>query len=260
MSVTRIDRQQSDNSGMKTRRPTLQSFWMLAGLCAFGAVGCANEVDDPGMPRAFKAPTPNKTVVTAPAGLPVNTAPGTVMVDLVQAARVVPPRPDPFSLQSPERLFETKQLNARIAYTVSPFFEPLFTPKPDAVQIEIQEPQPYRRLAGVLVGDSVMAIIDMGDGRPMEVIRPGMQIPNSPWRVISIDEEKAVLRRSGNKRPKEIVVRLETPAFGAGGPAIGGGFGGNANPGTGAGGAGTGAPPPGTGRPGGKGGGGGGID
>jgi hypothetical protein len=66
-----------------------------------------------------------------------------------------------------------------------------------------------------------MAIIDMGNNTPMQLIRPGMQIPNSPWKVISINEDEAVLRRSGNKRPKEIVVRLQGPIA----PGSSGGFG-----------------------------------
>jgi bifunctional DNA-binding transcriptional regulator/antitoxin component of YhaV-PrlF toxin-antitoxin module len=72
---------------------------------------------------------------------------------------------------------------------------------------EVIEPQPFRRLAGIMVGDSVLAIIDMGDGN-LQIVRPGQQIPGTEWTVASIDEEKAVLRRSGNKKPKEVVVPL----------------------------------------------------
>jgi hypothetical protein len=75
-------------------------------------------------------------------------------------------------------------------------------------------------LAGVLVGDTVSAIIVMEDGST-HLIKPGMRIPNSPWRVLSIDEEKAVLRRAGTVKPTQIIVRLETPPGGV--PTGGGG-------------------------------------
>jgi hypothetical protein len=70
------------------------------------------------------------------------------------------------------------------------------------VIIPVVEPQPYRRLSGIVVGDSVLALIVMGDGAGPQIIRPGLRIPNSPWRVISIDEEQAVLRRDGDVLPR----------------------------------------------------------
>jgi hypothetical protein len=200
--------------------------------------GCQQVVEDVAPPKNPNYPAVEQPQAAASAGvLPVPVAQPTVVVDLVRNYKLPQPRRDPFSLQELELAYETKQANARIFATTGAFFPSLFVPKEERVEVDFTEPQPYRRLAGVLVGDSVMAIIDMGDGRPMEVIRPGMQIPNSPWRVISIDEEKAVLKRSGNVKPKEIVVRLETPGFSrpsapAGGNAGAAGRGGqNANPG-----------------------------
>jgi hypothetical protein len=112
-----------------------------------------------------------------------------------------------------------------------------------ADQSEIVEPQPYRRLAGILVGDTVSAIIIMEDGSA-HIIKPGMRIPNSPWRVVSIDEEKAILRRAGNRKPTQITIRLETPLGGV--PAQGGGRpGGPGGPGSGPGDTGGGPPSPG---------------
>ena len=101
------------------------------------------------------------------------------------------------------------------------------------------EPQPPRRLAGILVGESITALIDMGDGTGLQPIRPGQEIKSgsTTWIVQSIDEEKAILRRVGDdKRPKYVVVRLEDSATmtttptgggtgGAGGNRRGGGAG-----------------------------------
>lgn len=137
-------------------------------------------------------------------------------------------RNDPFALLAEEKSFEASQSSERVLAEAGPwrfdYEEPVDTnPEP------VFEQQPYRRLAGVIVGESVLAIIDMGEGRPPEIIRPGQRIPNSEWTVVSIDEDKAILRRTGNKLPKEIVVRLESPPAGLGG-------GGSANPGGGPGG------------------------
>jgi hypothetical protein len=134
------------------------------------------------------------------------------------------PRNDPFALLREERAFDVSQSSERLLGEGGGFtfdYEPPVPRDDDAV---IQEPQPYRRLAGVIVGESVLALIDMGDGR-LEIIRPGQRIPNSEWTVVSIDEEKAVLRRGGNRLPRQIVVRLESPPFN---PNQGGGGGGGA--------------------------------
>src|SRR5262249_11073777 len=132
-------------------------------------------------------------------------------------------RNDPFALMPEERRFESSQATERVLGESGSW---RFDYEPPEVKDEtpVTEPQPYRRLPGVIVGESVLALIDMGDGRPLEIIRPGQRIPNSEWTVVSIDEEKAILRRPGNKLPKEIVVRLESPPFNPGG---GGGGGGN---------------------------------
>lgn len=198
---------------MLTKRVN-QGILLALGL-TFACAGCQQVVEDVPPPQDPKYPEVEHPQATAPAGVQSAVAVGqpTLVVDLVKNYKPTPARPDPFSLEPRQQQFEIKQANERIFATTGSFFPSLFVPKEEKVQIDYTEPQPYRRLAGVLVGDSVMAIIDMGDGRPMEVIRPGMQIPNSPWRVISIDEEKAVLKRSGNVKPKEIVVRLETAGF-----------------------------------------------
>jgi len=133
-------------------------------------------------------------------------------------------RQDPFALKPSEKKFEVDQESARVMNSMGGWTV-MFTPpeekNPNAGLIN--EPQPYRRLSGIIVGDSVYALLDNGDGQPI-IIRPGMKIPGSDWTVASIDSEKAVLRRSGNKLPRQVVVRLESPPAG-----IGGGNSGNGN-------------------------------
>ena len=221
-----MNRAQSKNMGMETQRRSGRSLWLLAGLLALAATGCRDVVGDVPVPKQFKGPTQHIPSNNAKAGIGVQ--PGTVALIQAQIASLkVTPRPDPFALQEEDKEYEVKENNERIFATTGSFFGSLFIPKPETVLIEHTEPQPFRRLAGVLVGDSVMAIIDMGNGSPMQVIRPGMQIPNSPWRVVSIDQDKAVLRRNGNVKPKEVVVRLQSPSFGGIQPGQGGVGGGN---------------------------------
>lgn len=135
-----------------------------------------------------------------------------------------PTRPDPFALTRRESGFERRQLAERV-FMEGGQFDTMFPPPQDPpVIVPVLEPQPYRRLSGIVVGDSVLALIEMNDGNPPLIIRPGMRIPNTPWRVISIDEEKAILRRDDNVQPRQITVRLEVPppGMGGGGPNPGG--------------------------------------
>ena len=119
-------------------------------------------------------------------------------------------RSDPFALTSAERNFETTQEAERVFAGPSGFTVEL-TPKPQVEDEAVApEPQPYRRLSGIVVGDSILAILEE-EGKQPVIVTPGMKIPDSEWRVISIDQEKAVLRRSGKARPSQVIVRLEVP-------------------------------------------------
>jgi hypothetical protein len=86
------------------------------------------------------------------------------------------------------------------------------------------EPAPFVRLSGIVVGVSVIALLELSDGTTL-LVRPGSQIPNSDWVVVAIDEDKATLRRTtrDNVTPRTVVVKLETAAIAA--PVGGGGFG-----------------------------------
>ncbi len=150
------------------------------------------------------------------------------------------PRTDPFALTTLEKYFETQQATERF-FAGGSGFSTYVTEKEEVPEDVIPfEEQPYRRLSGIIVGDSVLAILE--EGNTATIITPGMKLPNSPWTVASIDADKAVLRRSGRVRPTQVVVRLETraydpqggggdPSLGPGGPSGSGGAPGSFGPG-----------------------------
>jgi len=146
-------------------------------------------------------------------------------------------RSDPFALLPEERVYDSEQSNARLTAEMGGFGT-YFTPPEEAPdEQEITEPQPFRRLAGIILSDGVIGLIEMEDGRVYEV-RPGTKIPNSEWTVLSLNAEQAVLVRAGSRLPKRIIVRLQGRPEGAQ-P--------DQNPGSVPGGAG--GPPPGVGGP-----------
>ncbi len=168
---------------------------------------------------------------------------------------------DPFALLPSERRYEMSQTAERLL-AENGGFSNLFTealPTPD--DISYVEPLPQWRLAGVVIGDGVAALLDMGNGQVVD-IRPGARVPGTDWTVASINAERAILRRSGPRLPHEFVVTLKGPIGGSTGGFGGGGFPGGAAPGglggpaTMPGGMGGPAVAPGMGRPGGIGGGG----
>lgn len=134
-------------------------------------------------------------------------------------------RADPFSLTPQEKAYDREQASERLVQQGGNMETMYELPEPPDDTPPVEEPQPYRRVSGILVGDSVLAIIEMGEGAPV-IVRPGMYVPGTPWFVVSIDEEKVVLRRAGNVQPKEITVRLEQRNPNAAGGGFGGGFGG----------------------------------
>lgn len=185
--------------------------------------GCAKapegEIPDPLPPGKQVDFKPN-----AIAGVPIESSKDDTKFKTLVASvgRSFGSRQDPFVLLAAEKAYDRAQTGERLFSQVG--FSTEYVPPVEKDDTPILEQQPYRRLAGVVVGtDGVIAIIDMGSGQGTQLIRPGQRIPNSQWTVVSIDEDKAVLRRSGNVEPKEIIVKLEqAPAnFGTG---FGGGY------------------------------------
>jgi type I restriction enzyme R subunit len=119
-----------------------------------------------------------------------------------------------------EIAFDRNQTAARIIDETGGFRSD-FTPQPDVEEESVKEQVEYPnwRLAGVIVGDAVIALLDMGT-RVVE-IRPGAPVTETEWICISIDNDSAVLRHRRDVTPKEVTIYLAAQLFGA--PAGGGG-------------------------------------
>ena len=212
------------------------SIWGLVAVCATGILAGCNESEIHTSAFAQTPPAPAQgqgkaAKLNADAGVPIGVAATPTAFDDAKAKSFAT-RTNAFSLLPTEAKFNKEQTAARLVGELGGFgmfYEPP-PPKPDLE--ETIEPQPRRRLAGVLLGASVIALIEMEDGKVYDV-RPGSKIPNSEWTVVSIDEERAILRRGGTKLPKQVEVRLESRPIGSGGGNSGGGNTGGGNTGGG---------------------------
>lgn len=218
-----------------------------AGLALIlAATGCKGPEDTgPVRPPVTMGDIPTKANISADAGIPIQQVPdaGFTQTKQVASAMSFRARQDAFALMGAENAYEREQLTARLFGEVGNFQLLYQAPPPPPDEKQTYEPQPYRRVAGIILGDAVLALIEMEDGQVYDV-RPGQQIPNSEWRVVSIDADKVILRRSGNKRPREISVRLESRPSGMPGyNNPGGTTGGTTGGGTGGGNDQGGAPP-----------------
>lgn len=161
-------------------------------------------------------------------------------------------RSNPFALLGSEVSFDRMQTAARIIDETGGFRSD-YEPQPDVQEDSVKEQVevPNWRLAGVIVGDAVVALLDTGS-RVVE-IRPGSPVPETEWVCIAVDTETAVLRHRRDVQPKEVTIFLAAQLFGAPGVGGQGGPGGGIGDGAGAPGdaGGPGGPPGGSGRRGG---------
>ncbi len=134
-------------------------------------------------------------------------------------------RQNPFRLNEEELSFDKLQAAEKLLSEQGNFGSTFELPEDKEEQVVAEEAQPYRRISGIIIGDAVYAILEQ-NGRSY-IIRPGSEIPETNWRVASIDRDRVILRRSGSALPNEIEVRLELPPPGMGsqGPNPGGGAG-----------------------------------
>lgn len=207
--------------------------WLLAlATVTFALVGCGGGAEDTA--AGTTTPTPATGVANttprvdfepnADAGVAFKMADPTKLIGLLASNGGRSARRDPFGLLPVEAAFEQSQRAAKFTEDAGGFTFDYEAP-PEKDDTPVLEPQPYRRCAGILVGESgISALIDMGDGQ-FQNVRPGQKI--GEWTVVAIDEEGATIRRPGNKLPREVRVPLEQPAPGQGGGNDGGG----ANPG-----------------------------
>lgn len=217
-------------------------YFSLIGL-ALVIVGCGGEPPAPepepvgrvvmpgGVPEVVATssaakPNTKPIVLGVDAGLPLEPeADPTEFTKLVanRANSFGLPRRDPFALRGAERAYDVQQSTQRLLAATGGFQSYYEDPIP-VQEVPFIQPQPYRRLSGIVVGDAVFAILEE-PGKPAEIVRPGQRIPGTEWTILSIDLEKAILRRNGNVLPKEIRVRLESPPAGfdsVGGSPFGG--------------------------------------
>lgn len=213
--------------------------WSVSALALAAALlaGCGGgEPAPPAVaqtpPAAPAAPTLPDNLPRADAGEPLTMSaldPLKSYQDVAQG-KSLEARRDPFALLASESIFEREQTRERVVATLGGNSWPLYYEEapPPPEEIERVEPQPRRRLAGVmLTDDGIGALIEMEDGRIYQV-QPGARIPNSEWSVLSIDQDKAVLWRPGNRLPRQVVVTLEPGNRSGGGNAGGGNAGGGA--------------------------------
>jgi hypothetical protein len=135
------------------------------------------------------------------------------------------PRRDPFA-PLPEEV-EAMQADA---FDPARYFVLASPPKPPKVELpEPFEPQPRRRVAGIIIGTTVSAILEQ-EGELPRIVYPGDMV--GEFRVAAITETGIILRRSkGN--PREVRVPYEPPGN-VGGTDGGAGFGGPRGGGLGA--------------------------
>lgn len=174
-----------------------------------GLVGCKGNSDTPAPPAQAASVKIPKIEMNVDAGVPIGRSKDDKGWKSYVATRqpYLGVRQDPFKLTSIEQSFEENQQSERLAAAEGWF--PNNAEEPKEKEQEPVEIQPYRRLIGVVIANTVTALIDMGGGN-VQLIRPGMYVPGTQWFVVSIDEDKAVLRRSGKVQPKEITVKLES--------------------------------------------------
>ena len=148
--------------------------------------------------------------------------PSTMTATAPQPAAARPqftPRRDPFA-PLPEEV-EAMQADA---FDPERYFVLASPPKPPKVELpEPFEPQPRRRVAGIIIGATVSAILEQ-EGELPRIVYPGDMV--GEFRVAAITETGLILRRSkGN--PREVRVPYEPPGnVGGGGGGGGAGFGG----------------------------------
>lgn len=186
---------------------------VFAALGLLAVVGCGGPDPDP---NQFVEPA---TVDPGPP--PSNEAKAGVKMDPsnpglteIAKAQIVAIRANPFALLPSEVAYDRSQLAASLNEE-SGFYRLVGesqVPPPQPTMRYVNEPN--RRLAGIMIGETVSALVDMNDGSPMQIIRPGSTVKNAAgqdtWIVESIDNERAILRRiEKGVQPTHVVVRLQ---------------------------------------------------
>lgn len=198
----------------------LKEWWAFSCLGIFLLTGCGPNQEEgmaatgiaPGTVREGQA-TYQKLFnkLSADAGIPL-LAPGELVSSEFQTLSkgvLLHERIDPFALLPGEIKLEQGQKIHQIMGQIGGFL-PLgeLVPSPNK-EMPLFEKPPFRRLAGIIAGNGIMALIEKDNG-VIEEVYPGSEISNSDWMVAFLDQDKAILRRKSQKLPKEIVIYLES--------------------------------------------------
>lgn len=214
---------------------------LAAVIGGFVLTGCSSRVAEPVTPLGDLYQKREAEIVAQfppppKAGNPTNVKVHTKS-EIVEGSGVISsPRVNPFAMFGEEVAFQTG-IRYRIILSKLPGYALELEPPAEVTPPELVpvEAQPYRRVAGVLLGDTVQAVVIMEDGRGY-LVRPGSRVGNSEWTCKSIDENNVVLVRDPRKLPSEVVLNLESsPPFGGGGSGGGGNTGGGGGGNTGGG-------------------------
>ena len=200
-------------------------------LAVLASVGCETNSPDRLTAVAAVDPPAPRLDLRADAGVPVNPTTPAIPRNTLAGEREFGSRDDPFSLMGVEQEYENAQRTEFFLGQAGGFGPLIGGASLAEVEVrEIIEPVPLWRLSGVIIGNGVLALLDTGD--VVHEVRPGSKVPNTEWTVVSIDSDRAVLRREGNKLPREFAVNLQGPIGGAP-PVVGaaGGVGGPGGPG-----------------------------
>ncbi len=186
----------------------------IALLFVFSGGGGEDTVSQPPDVRGDGGIGGQPGIPPAPMGMGASpTPPMTTAAAQPQAARPpFNPRRDPFA-PLPEEL-EAMQTEV---FQPERYFVLASPPKPPRVELpEPFEPQPRRRVAGIIIGTTVSAILEQ-EGELPRIVYPGDMV--GEFRIAAITESGLVLRRPrGN--PREVRVPYEPPG---GGSVTGGG-------------------------------------
>lgn len=213
------------------KKDTMAKTWIALGVLTVALTGCdvGNKTDELTTVAPYNPPA-HQPAAAAGIGAAVVATPGNDALQLAKT-KFFRTRRDAFALLPTEAKFERAQTSFRLLNDGGGFATMFTEPEMKEEAAPVVEPLPAWRLTGVIIGNGVVALLDMGN----EVIdiRPGMKIPNSDWTVVSIDADRAVLRRPAGKLPTVFVVPLQgappknLPAAGGNQGGTGGGTGGN---------------------------------
>ncbi len=211
--------------------------FVLAGTLVLAGCG-TREAEIPASPgdivskvkKQFEENNPPEDLPMA--GVKRDTVPHDKWAMIESANLVFASRRNPFALFGDEMAFETSIRYNIILSKLAPPYSILIEEGEREVPESLRpvDPQPYRRASGILLGETVKAVIVEGQRRYF--VSPGDFLEGTDWMVLAITGDSVILVREESKRPNRMVVRLESAPFDPSQPEPGTGGGGGGRVGT----------------------------